>query len=97
MDACLKIPDRKIQNLAIAWRCNSFGAYKKCKTCNTAFNRRHTECNSLGIHGDLYNEFLKIKESESRGPLYTIMDHLLNKKKYYLFAKAMEQLNANLA
>jgi hypothetical protein len=96
MDACLKILERKIQTLAIAWRCNSFGVYKKCKKCNIPFNRRHTDCVDLGVHGDLYNEFLITKNSGQRGSLYTIVDHLLNKRKYHLFAKAMEQLTANL-
>jgi hypothetical protein len=97
MDACLKIKDKKTRTLAIAWRCNSFGIYKKCILCKIPFSRRHTECTSLGIHGDLYKNFQKIKNSGTKGPLYTILDHLLNMRKYHLFAKAMELIAANLA
>ena len=96
MDACLTIQTPLTRKLAIAWRCNGFGAHQKCKTCNEPFTRRHTECTDLGIYGDMAGESRVLALSGTRGPLYTQLDHCLNTRKYHLFSKGILALIANL-
>jgi hypothetical protein len=97
MDTCLTLQDPRIRKLAIAWRCNAIGLHQLCRICNEPFTRRHTQCNSFGITGSLATQCLEISNSGEHGPLYTIVDHLLNKRKYQLFSTAITMVIANLA
>jgi hypothetical protein len=96
MDACLTIQSPLTRKLAIAWRCNGLGVYQMCKTCNEPFTRRHIECIDIGIYGDMAGECRALALSGTRGPLYTILDHALNTRKYHLFSKGIVALIANL-
>jgi hypothetical protein len=96
MDACLMLKSKNTRSLAIAWRCNTFGMHQTCKTCSMPFTRRHVECAALPIHGDLATEYLQWKTNQTFGPNYTILDHLLNRKRFGLFKQAITALKANL-
>jgi Reverse transcriptase (RNA-dependent DNA polymerase) len=97
MDACLLIQNPGVRKLAIAWRCNGIGHHQKCSKCNTPFTRRHVECTSFNIWSEIAQECADIKRSLERGPLYTILDHLLNKRNYHLFDKCIKELIKSLA
>jgi hypothetical protein len=96
MDACLTIQTPLIRKLAIAWRCNGVGIHQKCKTRNEPFTRRHTECSDLSIYGNFADECRILALSGTIGPLYAILDHCLNTRKYHLFSKGILALIANL-
>ena len=96
MDACLTIQSPLTRKLAIAWRCNGIGIHQTCKTCNEPFTRRHTECIDLGIYGDLAGEGRVLAIAGTRGPVYTLLDHCLNTRKYHLFNKGILAIIANI-
>jgi hypothetical protein len=94
MDACLCIQNHKLRNLAINWRCNTFGFSHKCGACKIPFTRRHTSCTQLNLSHGLraeYNQEVTLNHSRN---LYTILDHLLNKKQYHLFGKCIRKIEA---
>jgi Reverse transcriptase (RNA-dependent DNA polymerase) len=95
MDACLTIQNEKARNLAINWRCNVFRPNYRCKTCNKPFTRRHVSCAQLRIRPSLAVEHARLVESRDQGGMYTILDHLLNRRKYQLFAGSRRILEAN--
>jgi Reverse transcriptase (RNA-dependent DNA polymerase) len=96
MDACLFIQNKVTMNLAIQWRCNTYGCYLKCKLCNLPFTRRHAGCVQFPIGRALMAEYtLELSMCEHTG-MYSILDFLLNKRHYALFAKCINTLSANL-
>ena len=97
MDACLCIQNAKTRSLAISWRCNTFGIYHVCKTCNTAFTRRHVNCIEHIIGRQLRLSYEKAILEGQYMETYTILDHILNLRKYHLFEKITETLRTNLS
>jgi Reverse transcriptase (RNA-dependent DNA polymerase) len=97
MDPCLTIQNHAVRNLAIIWRINAFGHHQICRICNTAFTRRHAECANLDIPKGLLAEHGIVKNTGTRGKVYTILDHLLNRKETALFAQSMEIVKSTLA
>ena len=95
MDHCLTIADEILRRKAIAWRCNTYGAHKRC-VCGQPFRRTHIDgCievyfpPSLGNHlairdGDIGDNPKLLDTS------YCIIDSLLNHMQYIVFAEIMD-------
>jgi hypothetical protein len=90
MDASLTIQNHKLRNLAINWRCNTFGITHKCGTCKTPFTRRHVSCTQLLLSHALMTDYRQELASNKFKNLYTVLDYLLNKKKFHLFGKCIQ-------
>ena len=97
MDSCLCIQNAKVRSLAISWRCNTFGMYYVCKSCNTAFTRRHVNCIEPVIGREIRQSHERAIQEGQHVDTYTILDHILNLRKFHLFAKIAETLRANLS
>ena len=96
MDACLMIQNPRLRNLAINWRCNTFGVYQKCISCNLPFTRRHVQCVHMPIRQALAASFAVAKQAGEAVAHLTLLDFLLNQRKYNIFERCINQLQANL-
>ena len=96
MDACICMQNSKTRRLAIEWRTNTFGLHHRCKACNKPFTRRHALCIQINVGSAMQKEYDTIMATGTKGEMYTIFDHLLNRKKFQLFASAGLVLIANV-
>jgi hypothetical protein len=96
MDACLTIQNPRLRCLAINWRCNTFGMYQKCKTCNQPFNRRHAQCVQLPMRTALRAVYADATVTGEAAANLLPLDLLLNKREYSTFQRCIKTVQNNL-
>lgn len=102
-DSLLQIPDEEIQHMALKWRLNTTALRCICPSCSKPFHRSHIHsCHLLDHHPDFvpktspsYIADLALLPPSAK-PSYTILDHLLNHRKYLQFHSLLTYLTSTL-
>ena len=96
MDGCLTIQNPRLRNLAINWRCNTFGIYRKCSRCKSPFTRGHVQCVHMPMRYALAARYAEANRAGEAAASLTLPDFLLNKREYSIFQRYIELIQANL-
>ena len=96
IDACLTIQNQRLRSLAINWRCNTFGVFQKCRTCNVPFTRRHVQCVRTPLRRALAAQYAEAIKAEGALATLTFLDFLLNKREYNIFKGCINTIQRNL-
>jgi hypothetical protein len=96
MDPCLIIQNPRLRSLAINWRCNTFGVFQKCRTCNLPFTRRHVQCVHMPLRQSLTTMYAEAAQAGVVVGNLTLLDFLLNKRKFDIFKRCIDLIQENL-